>query len=76
MTNILLMEHFIVSESSRFGLGSETPMHPSRTPLHPYTTPMRDPGGTNAITYRSLFTWTSITFLYFINCFRCFLYFK
>ncbi|KAK9271008.1 hypothetical protein L1049_026596 [Liquidambar formosana] len=30
----------------RYGLGSETPMHPSRTPLHPYMTPMRDPGAT------------------------------
>ncbi|KAL3638889.1 hypothetical protein CASFOL_016796 [Castilleja foliolosa] len=28
-------------ETSRYGMGSETPMHPSRTPLHPYT-PMRD----------------------------------
>ncbi|TYI92712.1 hypothetical protein E1A91_D02G089700v1 [Gossypium mustelinum] len=33
-------------ESSRYGMGSETPMHPSRTPLHPYMTPMRDPGAT------------------------------
>jgi len=33
------------SDSSRYGMGSETPMHPSRTPLHPYMTPMRDPGG-------------------------------
>lgn len=33
------------SETSRYGMGSETPMHPSRTPLHPYMTPMRDPGG-------------------------------
>ncbi|XP_043717650.1 putative transcription elongation factor SPT5 homolog 1 isoform X2 [Telopea speciosissima] len=33
-------------ETSRYGLGSETPMHPSRTPLHPYMTPMRDPGAT------------------------------
>ncbi|XP_057490454.1 putative transcription elongation factor SPT5 homolog 1 isoform X2 [Actinidia eriantha] len=32
--------------SSRYGTGSETPMHPSRTPLHPYMTPMRDPGAT------------------------------
>ncbi|MCI04615.1 putative transcription elongation factor SPT5, partial [Trifolium medium] len=32
-------------ETSRYGMGSETPMHPSRTPLHPYMTPMRDPGG-------------------------------
>ncbi|XP_072977351.1 putative transcription elongation factor SPT5 homolog 1 isoform X1 [Typha angustifolia] len=31
---------------SRFGMGGETPMHPSRTPLHPYQTPMRDPGAT------------------------------
>ncbi|XP_051139431.1 putative transcription elongation factor SPT5 homolog 1 [Andrographis paniculata] len=29
-------------ETSRYGMGSETPMHPSRTPLHPYMTPMRD----------------------------------
>ncbi|KAF8377116.1 hypothetical protein HHK36_030489 [Tetracentron sinense] len=33
-------------EAPRYGLGSETPMHPSRTPLHPYMTPMRDPGAT------------------------------
>ncbi|KAL7208512.1 hypothetical protein ACSBR1_030284 [Camellia fascicularis] len=33
-------------EIPRYGLGSQTPMHPSRTPLHPYTTPMRDPGAT------------------------------
>ncbi|XP_028794950.1 putative transcription elongation factor SPT5 homolog 1 [Neltuma alba] len=33
-------------DSSRYGIGSETPMHPSRTPLHPYMTPMRDPGAT------------------------------
>ncbi|KDP43057.1 hypothetical protein JCGZ_25243 [Jatropha curcas] len=31
---------------SRYGMGSETPMHPSRTPLHPYMTPMRDAGAT------------------------------
>ncbi|KAH7567993.1 hypothetical protein JRO89_XS07G0209300 [Xanthoceras sorbifolium] len=30
----------------RYGMGSETPMHPSRTPLHPYMTPMRDSGAT------------------------------
>ncbi|KAG5045689.1 hypothetical protein JHK86_015095 [Glycine max] len=33
-------------DTSRYGMGSETPMHPSRTPLHPYMTPMRDPGAT------------------------------
>ncbi|XP_071923789.1 putative transcription elongation factor SPT5 homolog 1 isoform X1 [Coffea arabica] len=33
-------------EKSRFGMGSETPVHPSRTPLRPYMTPMRDPGAT------------------------------
>ncbi|KAD1397643.1 hypothetical protein E3N88_42881 [Mikania micrantha] len=33
-------------ETHRYGLGSETPMHPSRTPLHPYQTPMRDAGAT------------------------------
>lgn len=33
-------------DAPRYGMGSETPMHPSRTPLHPYTTPMRDPGAT------------------------------
>ncbi|XP_047321703.1 putative transcription elongation factor SPT5 homolog 1 [Impatiens glandulifera] len=33
-------------EVSRYGSGSETPMHPSRTPLHPYMTPMRDSGVT------------------------------
>ncbi|KAI7995127.1 hypothetical protein LOK49_LG11G01268 [Camellia lanceoleosa] len=33
-------------EIPRYGLGSQTPMHPSRTPLHLYTTPMRDPGAT------------------------------
>ncbi|GAA0147810.1 hypothetical protein LIER_36587 [Lithospermum erythrorhizon] len=32
--------------TSRYGMGSETPMHPSRTPLHPMMTPMRDPGAT------------------------------
>ncbi|XP_065879397.1 putative transcription elongation factor SPT5 homolog 1 [Euphorbia lathyris] len=31
---------------SRYGMGSETPMHPSRTPMHPYMTPMRDAGAT------------------------------
>ncbi|KAK1281423.1 hypothetical protein QJS04_geneDACA004957 [Acorus gramineus] len=31
------------NETPRYGLGSETPMHPSRTPMHPYMTPMRDP---------------------------------
>ncbi|GAB4845101.1 hypothetical protein Ancab_038507 [Ancistrocladus abbreviatus] len=30
----------------RYGIGSETPMHPSRTPMHPFMTPMRDPGAT------------------------------
>ncbi|KAK1308610.1 hypothetical protein QJS10_CPA09g00142 [Acorus calamus] len=33
-------------ETPRYGLGSETPMHPSRTPMHPYMTPMRDPRAT------------------------------
>ncbi|GMY29430.1 putative transcription elongation factor SPT5 homolog 1 isoform X2 [Fagus crenata] len=33
-------------DAPRYGMGSETPMHPSRTPLHPYMTPMRDPGAT------------------------------
>ncbi|XP_031488629.1 putative transcription elongation factor SPT5 homolog 1 [Nymphaea colorata] len=33
-------------DSHRYGLGSETPMHPSRTPMHPTMTPMRDPGAT------------------------------
>ncbi|XP_022939549.1 putative transcription elongation factor SPT5 homolog 1 isoform X1 [Cucurbita moschata] len=33
-------------ESSRYGMGSETPMHPSRTPLHPYMISMRDIGTT------------------------------
>ncbi|KAK9106284.1 hypothetical protein Syun_022295 [Stephania yunnanensis] len=33
-------------DTPRYGLGSETPMHPSRTPLHPIMTPMRDPGAT------------------------------
>ncbi|KAL8059507.1 hypothetical protein ABFX02_03G092200 [Erythranthe guttata] len=31
-------------EPSRYGMGSETPMHPSRTPMHPFMTPMRDSG--------------------------------
>ncbi|KAG9456809.1 hypothetical protein H6P81_001317 [Aristolochia fimbriata] len=31
-------------DSSRYSMGSETPMHPSRTPLHPYMP--RDPGAT------------------------------
>ncbi|EXB90561.1 Putative transcription elongation factor SPT5-1-like protein [Morus notabilis] len=34
------------NDTSRYGMGSETPMHPSRTPLHPYMTPMRDSGAT------------------------------
>ncbi|KAI4337915.1 hypothetical protein L6164_016278 [Bauhinia variegata] len=33
-------------DTPRYGMGSETPMHPSRTPIHPYMTPMRDPGAT------------------------------
>ncbi|KAL5560448.1 hypothetical protein UlMin_036659 [Ulmus minor] len=33
-------------DTPRYGMGSETPMHPSRTPMHPYMTPMRDPGAT------------------------------
>ncbi|TYI29157.1 hypothetical protein ES332_A05G296900v1 [Gossypium tomentosum] len=33
-------------ETSRYGMGSETPMRSARTPLHPYMTPMRDPGAT------------------------------
>ncbi|KAJ0085329.1 hypothetical protein Patl1_08158 [Pistacia atlantica] len=32
-------------DAPRYGMGSETPMHPSRTPLHPYSTPMRDAAG-------------------------------
>ncbi|VFQ97840.1 unnamed protein product [Cuscuta campestris] len=36
-------------EPSRYGFGSETPIHPSRTPLHPFMTPMRDPGATPII---------------------------
>ncbi|RAL37870.1 hypothetical protein DM860_000564 [Cuscuta australis] len=36
-------------EPSRYGFGSETPLHPSRTPLHPFMTPMRDPGATPII---------------------------
>ncbi|GAU37695.1 hypothetical protein TSUD_164980 [Trifolium subterraneum] len=31
-------------DTSRYGMGSETPMHRSQTPLHPIMTPMRDPG--------------------------------
>ncbi|OVA07397.1 KOW [Macleaya cordata] len=42
-TNIF---HLFTSETPRYGMGSETPMHPSRTLLHPYMTPMRDPGAT------------------------------
>ncbi|OIT04929.1 putative transcription elongation factor spt5 -like 1 [Nicotiana attenuata] len=33
-------------EPSGYGLGSETPSHPSRTPLHPFMTLVRDPGAT------------------------------
>nr|KJB60565.1 hypothetical protein B456_009G312900 [Gossypium raimondii] len=33
-------------DTSRYGMGSETPTHPLRTPLHPYMTPTRDPGAT------------------------------
>ncbi|GFZ09891.1 global transcription factor group A2 [Actinidia rufa] len=32
--------------TSRYGSGSETPMHPSRTPLHPYMTPNERSGRT------------------------------
>ncbi|XP_061352476.1 putative transcription elongation factor SPT5 homolog 1 [Gastrolobium bilobum] len=34
-------------DTSQYGMGSETPMHPSRTPFNPYMTPMRDPGATD-----------------------------
>ena len=34
-----------IGSESRYSLGSETPMHPSRTPLYPIQTPMREPGG-------------------------------
>ncbi|KAL0438186.1 UNVERIFIED_CONTAM: putative transcription elongation factor SPT51 [Sesamum latifolium] len=40
-------------ETSRYGMGSETPMHPSRTPLHPYMTPMRDSAVTPALGMRT-----------------------
>ncbi|KAL4280693.1 hypothetical protein GQ457_03G029670 [Hibiscus cannabinus] len=33
-------------DTSRYGMGSETPMRSARTPLHPYMTPMRDSGAT------------------------------
>ncbi|KAJ4845522.1 hypothetical protein Tsubulata_013044 [Turnera subulata] len=33
-------------DAPRYGMGSETPVHPSRTPLHPYMTPMRDSAAT------------------------------
>lgn len=36
---------FFASDAPRYGMGSETPMHPSRTPLHSYMTPMRDYAG-------------------------------
>lgn len=44
---VKLTVHVIMfcSDTPRYGMGSETPMHPSRTPLHPYMTPMRDAGG-------------------------------
>ncbi|KAL9245104.1 hypothetical protein vseg_018792 [Gypsophila vaccaria] len=32
-------------DTSRYGMGSETPMHPSRTPMHPSRTPMRESAG-------------------------------
>ncbi|KAM3244040.1 hypothetical protein ACQJBY_055757 [Aegilops geniculata] len=35
-----------IGSESRYSLGSETPMHPSRTPLYPIQTPMREPGAT------------------------------
>ncbi|KAG5526318.1 hypothetical protein RHGRI_032561 [Rhododendron griersonianum] len=41
-----ISDNTVVSTPYRSGMGSETPMHPSRTPLHPYMTPMRDPGAT------------------------------
>ncbi|KAH9614186.1 hypothetical protein KSS87_017895 [Heliosperma pusillum] len=33
-------------DTSRYGMGSETPMHPSRTPMHPSRTPMRESAAT------------------------------
>ncbi|XP_030525153.1 putative transcription elongation factor SPT5 homolog 1 [Rhodamnia argentea] len=45
----MISDNVVVStpyRDSRYGMGSETPMHPSRTPLHPFMTPMRDPGAT------------------------------
>ncbi|KAG8493277.1 hypothetical protein CXB51_010859 [Gossypium anomalum] len=42
--NIIILT--LTYDTSRYGIESETPMHPSRTPLHPYMTPMRDPGAT------------------------------
>ncbi|KAE8709834.1 putative transcription elongation factor SPT5-like protein 1 [Hibiscus syriacus] len=41
---MLLFQHPTGNDTSRYGMGSETPMRSSRTPLHPYMTPMRDPG--------------------------------
>ncbi|KAG5404969.1 hypothetical protein IGI04_011088 [Brassica rapa subsp. trilocularis] len=41
-----LLYSLLLSDTSRYSMGSETPMHPSRTPLHPYMTPMRDSGAT------------------------------
>lgn len=46
----MISDNVVVStpyrDTPRYGMGSETPLHPSRTPLHPYMTPMRDAGAT------------------------------
>ncbi|KAI4320600.1 hypothetical protein MLD38_034061 [Melastoma candidum] len=49
----MISDNFVTStpyRDSRYGVGSATPMHPSRTPLHPYMTPMRDPGVPSSLT--------------------------
>ncbi|KAL5721394.1 hypothetical protein ACHQM5_005046 [Ranunculus cassubicifolius] len=33
-------------ETSRYGQGNKSPIHPSKSPLHPYMTPLRDLGAT------------------------------
>lgn len=45
MGALFLITFYLFRETSRYGMGSETPMHPSRTPMHPYMTPMRDARG-------------------------------
>ncbi|KAL9252903.1 putative transcription elongation factor SPT5 homolog 1 [Drosera capensis] len=37
-----------IEDGPRYGMGSETPMHPSRTPMHPFT-PIRETGASTPV---------------------------